>query len=420
MLRRLRILDVAPIPICPPGGGSSTRIYHLLRGLSVNHEIRLFSQVRGLGGRSIAAEVQESETFHEHRDRNLLGAAAAELCARSWIRPQSILSSASMRVTRPRLLREWLGWADIALIEFPWQFAYCRLAAPELPMVFMSHNVEVLTRTSNAGAAGVNARRSPVLALVRRQERFALARADLVICVSEPDRAYFVERFAVDPARAAVIPSGADTDRVRPVGEDERQELRRTLGLPDARTVVFMSGAAKVPDVEGLKWVRRVAARRSELTFLVVGGISAVPYREGNVIATGKVPDVCPYLQASDVALAPIEFGGGTKLKVFGSLAAGLPTIVFTETIRGTELADGRDVLVAGKSVDALDGALDAVLDDPVRAGELARAAREFVVQHHDWKAICERLDATLTRFAADAGVAGVDVAAAGIEVAGA
>ena len=262
MLRRLRILDVAPIPICPPGGGSSTRIYHLLRGLSANHEIRVFSQVRGLRGRSIAAEVDESESFHEHRDRNLLGAAAAELCARSWIRPHSVLSSASMRVTRPRLLGEWLGWADVALIEFPWQFAYCRLAAPELPMVFMSHNVEVLTRTSNAGAAGVNARRSPVLALVRRQERFALTRADLVVCVSEPDRAYFVERLGADPARAVVIPSGADTERVHPIGEHERQELRRALGLPDARTVVFMSGTAKVPDVEGLRWVRRLAERR--------------------------------------------------------------------------------------------------------------------------------------------------------------
>ncbi len=407
MLRRLRILDVAPIPICPPGGGSSTRIYHLLRGLSANHEIRVFSQVRGLRGRSIAADVDESERFHEHRDRNLLGAAAAELCARSWIRPHPVLSSASMRVTRPRLLREWLGWADVALIEFPWQFAYCRLAAPELPMVFMSHNVEVLTRTSNAGAAGVNARRSPVLALVRRQERFALARADLVICVSEPDRLYFIERGGVDPARAVVIPSGADTDRVHPVGEHERPELRRTLGLPEARTVVFMSGVAKVPDVEGLRWLRRVAARRPELTFLVVGGISAGPYRDGNVIATGKVPDVTPYLQASDAALAPIEFGGGTKLKVFDSLAAGLPTIVFTETIGGTELADGREVLVAGKSVEALEEALDAVLEDPARAAEVGGAGRRFVVEHHDWKAICERLDATLTRFAADAVVAG-------------
>jgi glycosyltransferase involved in cell wall biosynthesis len=407
MLRRLRILDVAPIPICPPGGGSSTRIYHLLRGLSANHEIRLFSQVRGLRGRSIPAEVHESESFFEHRDRNLLGAAAAELCARSWIRPQSILSSASMRVTRPRLLGDWLRWADVALIEFPWQFAYCRRAAPELPMVFMSHNVEVLTRTSNAGAAGVNARRSSALALMRRQERFALARADLVVCVSEPDRRYFIEHFGVDPARAVVIPSGADADRVHPVGERERLDLRRTLGLPDARTVVFMAGVAKIPDVEGLKWVRRVAERRPELTFLVVGGISPGPYREGNVIATGKVPDVTPYLQASDAALAPIEFGGGTKLKVFDSLAAALPTIVFAETIGGTGLVDGRDVLVAGKSVGALDEALASVLEDPARAGAVGGAGRRFVVEHHDWKAICERLDATLTWFAADAGAAG-------------
>jgi len=310
-----------------------------------------------------------------------------------------------MRVARPRLLGEWLSWANVALIEFPWQFAYCRRAAPELPMVFMSHNVEVLTRASNARAAGVKVRRSPLFALVARQERFAIDRADLVICVSEPDRAYFIEHFAVDPARAVVIPSGSDTDRVHPVDEAARRELRRQLGLPDARTVVFMSGTAKVPDVEGLKWVRRLADRRPELTFLVLGGISPGPYRDRNVIATGKVPDVCPYLQASDVALAPIEFGGGTKLKVFDSLAAGLPTIAFAETVRGTELADGRDVLMADKSVDALEQALRGVLDDPARAAALSRACRQFVVERHDWKAICAELETTLTRFATDAGV---------------
>jgi len=405
MLGRLRILDVAPIPICPPGGGSSTRIYHLLRGLSEGHEIRLFSQVRGLGNRAIPAEVRESERLLERRNRDLLGAAAAGFCQRSWIRPQSVLSSACMRVTRPKLLSDWLAWAELALIEFPWQFAYCRRAAPKLPMVFMSHNVEVLTRTSNAGAAGISVRRSPLLALVRRQERFALARADLIVCVSQPDRRFFIEQLGVEPDRTVVIPSGSDTDHVRPVTEQRRSELRARLGLPAVPTIAFMAGMAKIPDVEGLKWVRGVADRHPELGFLVIGGISPAPYRDGNLVATGRVADPCPYLQACDAALAPIEFGGGTKLKVFDSLAAGLPTIVFAEAIRGTDLVGGRDVIVAGKSVDELELAVSEVLHDPARGAEIARAGREFVVAHHDWKAICAQLDAALRRFAAQAGV---------------
>ena len=115
-----------------------------------------------------------------------------------------------MRVTRPSLLREWLCWADLALVEFPWQFAYCRRAAPRLPMVFMSHNVEVLTRTGNANAAGVSVQGSPLLRLIRRQEEHALGRADLIVTVSNADRRYYIERYRVAEDRIFTIPSGSD------------------------------------------------------------------------------------------------------------------------------------------------------------------------------------------------------------------
>jgi glycosyltransferase involved in cell wall biosynthesis len=401
----LRILDVSPFPVWPPAGGSTTRVHHLLRGLSANHEIRTFSQLP-FPYRSRAGEVQVADRYLEHRDGGAIAAAAFELLQHSWMRPHAVLSSASMRVSRPRLLRQWLNWAEVALIEFPWQFAYCRRAAPQLPMVFMSHNVEVLTRASNARAAGVSVRRSALLRLIVRQERYALSRADLVTCVSEDDRRYFLDRFGLDPGRAVVIPSGSDTDHVRPVDPAARPALRLELGLPEAPTAVFMSGVAKVPDVEALKWVRRLAARRPQISFVVVGPISRRPYVDDNVIATGRVRDFCPYLQASDVALAPVEFGGGTKLKVFDSLAAGLPTITFAETIRGTELADQTHVLVADKSMAALERALDEVLGDEQRAASLASAARRFVVEHHDWKPICAELDAALARFPSGAGAA--------------
>jgi glycosyltransferase involved in cell wall biosynthesis len=304
-----------------------------------------------------------------------------------------------MRVTRPLLLREWLRWADLALVEFPWQFAYCRRAAPRLPMVFMSHNVEVLTRSGNAQAAGVPVQRSPLLCLIRRQEEHALARADLILTVSDADRQYFIERYRIAEDRIFTIPNGSDTKRLFPVEAQAKRELRRQLGLPDASTVVFLSGTPKIPDLEGVKWVRRVASRQPSVSFVVLGGISARPYRERNIIATGRVPDHRPYLQAADISLSPIEHGGGTKLKVFDGLAAGLPSVVFEETIRGTELRDGEHVVVAEKTEPALDSAVRQLLGDPGRASALASAGRRFVMEKHDWEDIGRTLDDVLTEF---------------------
>ena len=135
------------------------------------------------------------------------------------------------------------------------------------------------------------------------------------------------------------------------------------------------------------------------MSFVVVGGISARPYRERNIIATGRVPDHRPYLQAADIALSPIEHGGGTKLKVFDGLAAGLPNVVFEETIRGTELRDGEHVVVAEKTELALDSVVRQLLSDPSRADALASAGRRFVVEKHDWVDIARTLDDLLADF---------------------
>ena len=266
-------------------------------------------------------------------------------------------------------------------------------------MVFMAHNVEVLTRTGNANAAGVSVQRSPLLRLIRRQEKHALGRADLIVTVSDADRRYYIERHRIAEDRIVTIPSGSDTKRLVPVEAQAKRALRRELGLPDANTVVFLSGTPKVPDLEGLKWVRRVADRKPGVSFVVVGGISARPYRERNVIATGRVPDHRPYLQAGDIALSPIEHGGGTKLKAFDGLAAGLANVVFEETIRGTELRDGEHVVVAEKTEPALGAVVTQLLSDPSRAGALASAGRRFVVEKHDWVDIGRTLDDVLTDF---------------------
>jgi len=393
----MRILDLSPRAVCPTDNGSTYRIYHLLRELARRHEVRQFSQpllgqIRRPG---FATDVWPSASYREHRNPSLIAATAAEWCHRSWFR-QAIFSGACLQLTRPRLLREWFGWANVALVEFPWQFAYCRRAAPSLPLVLASHNVEISTRISNGGAAGVAVQRSPVIRYVRHLEEHAVTRADLILAVSDADREELVRRYGVDGERVVTVPNGADTDGLFPVTPEARRMLRARLRLPDRTTVVYLAAGPKVPDVEGLKWVRRVARRHRDLTFMIVGGVCPAPFVADNVIATGFVDDHRPYLQAADISLNPIEYGGGTKLKVFDGLAAGLATVVFAEAVRGTSLKNGEHVLVVEKNEGALGRAIRGLVDEPGAASALARTGRRFVCDRHDWKVIARHLETAL------------------------
>jgi polysaccharide biosynthesis protein PslH len=398
----MRILDVSPRINVPPVHGSAYRIFHLLRHLSERHEVRQYSQpylhqlVRG----RVGGTVWPTPTYCEHRGRNPLDALVADACARTWI-TQPVLTGASLAVTRPSRLRAWLRWAEIALVEYPWQLPHCRRAAPRKPIVLAAHNVETAARLSNARAAGIEPAASFLLRWVSRAERLAVALADLVLAVSEDDARGFQERYGLPAERLAVVPNGADIRSLAPAEEAERAELRARLGLPSGPVVLYLSGMPKIPDVQGLRWVRRVAAEMPQVTFLIVGGVCPAPAVEGNVIATGVVPDHRPYVRAADASLCPIEFGGGTKLKLLDSLAAGLPTVAFAETVRGTALRAGEHVVVAGKDVAALTRALHELLGDRPRARALGTAGREHVVAHHDWRPIAAGLEARLAELVA-------------------
>ncbi len=392
----MRILVVSPWTVYPPVNGSAVRVFNLMRHLSATHEIRQFSQPRlRQPGDLREPLIRVAPSYCEYRWRNLASRLAAEWCRRSWIY-QHVYSGELLRLFRPRVLLDWLAWCDVCVVEFPWQFHFCRAALPTKPVVLSTHNVEVDTRISNAGAAGIPTDRSRWLARVRRLEEEAVAAADLVLAVSPDDRNAFVERFGAPCERVVEVPNGSDTAAFAPVDPGRRPELRRMLGLPDRPTAVFVAAGPKIPDRFGLAWFERLARLLPDVTFVVVGGVIERPRVDGNVVATGFVDDLCPYLHAADLAVAPIEYGGGTKIKVWDALAAGLPTVVFPETLHGTALADGEHLLVAAKSDAALAGAARRLLDDAALAARLGAAGRAFVVAHHDWGRIARDLSATL------------------------
>lgn len=396
----MRILDVSPRVAYPPVGGSRVRVLGLLRPLSRRHEIRQFSQVRWEDLRSQRAprEVWISPSYSEYRYADPAASLLCEVAERAWVRAP-VLAGVALHIRHPAVLRELLRWSDVTLVEFPWQFGFCLRLRPRGPLVLASHNVEALKFAQFASRAGKPVRRGPWLRYIERAEAEAVAGADLILAVSPADRLGFIERYGADPSRVVVVPNGADTEALRPAEPEARRAARRELGLPDRPTVIF-AGADFPPNRDGLECVLSLARQTDRFTFLVVGRVSR-RRREANVVATGWVPEMAPWLRAADISVCPIRFGGGTKIKLLESMAAGLPTVAFAESIHGLDVRDGEHLLIAGRSEAEWLAALDLLADDSGLARRLGHAAAAFVARHHDWDRIAEGLETALLRLVA-------------------
>lgn len=387
----MRIANVSPRVATTRVGGSQARIAGILGHVAERHEVRQFSQPRL---RDVRKPLPPG-TF-ERANRSLPAALAIELSEQTW--PSApILSGAALKLTRRAPLHRLLEWSDVTLVEFPWQFAECARASNGSPIVLSTHNVEVEKFDEFARAAGARVTRRPWLRYVESTERAAARRADLVVAVSDADRDGLVARYGVDPARVVVAPNGADVDEIAPTDPARRAAARAELGVPDGRPVVLFAGADVTPNRRGLDWVRELARRSDRFTFLVVGLVGGSPRREGNLVTTGFVPDIATALAAADLSVCPIEFGGGTKIKLMEALAAGLPTVAFRESLRGTEIRDGEHVLVAPKSAEGLLAALERLADDPAEAARIGAAARGHVERHHSWRRSAGILEDALT-----------------------
>lgn len=395
MRRSMRLLDVSPRAVFPPRSGAGVRIYNLLRHLGRRHEVRGFSHA--WSGRLLARpsvdEVRLSPGYREYRYSHPATRLAGEVAKGTWL-GQPPMSGIGVHVARPRCLASLLEWAELTLVEFPWQFEHCRRLRPRGPLVLASHNVERRKFPSWAAAAGASVSARPWLRYIEWAEARAAARADLILTVSDNDRREFVDGYGVDPDRVAEVPNGADTEALFPVGPEERARAKTELGLPPRPTVIF-AGSKMPPNEAGLDHVRQVSRLSDRFTFLVVGRV-AEPAVDGSLVCTGPVEDMSRYFRAADLAVCPIRHGGGTKIKLLESLASGLPTVAFRESLRGLKLRDGDHLLLAESSEAAIVGALDRLLDEPALAERLGRSGAQVVAREYDWRRIADRLESRL------------------------
>ena len=99
--------------------------------------------------------------------------------------------------------------------------------------------------------------------------------------------------------------------------------------------------------------------------------------KQHGIFVRENVPDVRPYYADCDAVIAPILFGGGTRVKIVEAMAFGRPVVSTEVGAEGLDLTDGRQILLV-RSMEEFPAALAKLANDPTLRKSLVEEARKF------------------------------------------
>jgi len=115
-----------------------------------------------------------------------------------------------------------------------------------------------------------------------------------------------------------------------------------------------------------------------------------------DVIVTGGVESVAPYYDDCDLVIAPIRFGGGTRIKILEAMSYQKPVVSTTIGTEGIDIEDGRNILLAD-TPDAFARACVTLLESAALRQRLGREGRKRLEEKYSESVVSEKLNRILT-----------------------
>lgn len=192
-------------------------------------------------------------------------------------------------------------------------------------------------------------------------------------------------------------PIGIDTTRF-----DSTDPANLTQRCP---TIVFTGTMSSHLNTDAVKWFSEdifpeIKAKVPEAQFVIIGknpsqSVRNISNQNDDVIVTGGVEKIEPYLVGADLVVIPLRGGAGVKIKLLEGLATGNLVLTTDYGIQGTAITPGKEVLLANKAKKFADLAAKS-LNHPGEFKHIGQNGREYVQKNHDWNSIIDRLEVTI------------------------
>jgi len=391
----VRILWVSPGFLHPTNRGGQIRTLEMLKRLHARHEVHYI-------GFSNSAQPEGPERSHEYCTRAYpvsLDAPprrslkfAAQLAA-------NLFSSMPLSLSRYRsaAMRDKISELR-ASINFDCVVCDFLTPAPNFAdmskVVLFQHNVETMIWRRHVEQARNPLRKVYFQGQANRMEnceRQMCRAAGRVIAVSPQDVETMRQLFAIE---AFSVPTGVDLGY-----------FRRPQGPQPMADLVFVGSMDWMPNSDGVNYFVReilplIWERRPGCTLAIVGrspspAMQALANQDSRIRVTGTVPDVRPWLWGAGVSIVPLRIGGGTRLKIYESMAAGTATVSTTIGAEGLDVIHPTNIRLADTPQAFADQCLE-LLTDADQRQSTASQALHLVTSRFSWSVVTDEFEKLL------------------------
>jgi glycosyltransferase involved in cell wall biosynthesis len=260
--------------------------------------------------------------------------------------------------------------------------------------VLFQHNVESMIWDRRAQHAGplqkpyfdVQARR------MNRYEGDVCRAVKRVIAVSEADAHEFERRYGLK--NVGWIPTGVAVDDLTPPAH--------AAAAASGVDLVFVGSMDWMPNVDAMQQfvgetLPLIRRRKPGCSLAIVGrtppkSIRMFAERDPLITVTGTVPDVRPYLWGAAVFIVPLRVGGGTRLKIYESMAARVPVVSTTIGAEGLDVRHGESIRIADTPEDFAGQCIE-LLESAAARERLAATAWRLVSTRFGWERVAAEFE---------------------------
>src|SRR5215211_899301 len=267
---------------------------------------------------------------------------------------------------------------------------------PQLDEAFLfQHNVETVIWQRHVQHATDPVRRLYFQLQERKMSSFegwACRTARHVIAVSEIDAKNMREAFGV--ADISEIPTGVNIEYHAPPPD-----------IPSFADLAFVGSMDWLANIDAVTWfvaevLPLIRRKKPDCTFAVIGrspslAIQKMAAKDSRIFVTGTVLDIRPYLWGSAVSVVPLRIGGGTRLKIYESMAARVPVVSTRIGAEGLALEPPDTGRLADTAEDFAARCVE-LLDDRTERERIAENAWQMVNARFAWDEVARLFERIL------------------------
>ena len=389
----MKILHLSPYVPVPPNFGGALRVYHLLKGLSRSNEVTFLTF--GYENQKPALEenfgsflkaihiVQPTWAWNYRRLAQFY----------SLFTPNSFFSLFTKSDEMQRLINKILSEDNFDVIQMEFPIMGIFDFESDAVKILDEHNVEYDNFYGMWKHAKTPIRRLHYMSEYKKSYKEEIAsckKMDAIFVVSNRDKQILDKEVPSIPKY--LVPNGVDTLYFKPSGE-----------VPEPYSLVFTGMMAYVPNYDGMLYFLDeifplVLKKIPQAKIYIVGNRPPKELERrasGNVIITGYVDDVRPYVRRASLYVVPLRMGGGTRLKVLEALAMKKPVVTTSVGCEGIDVSDNESVIIRNNPAEFAKSIIE-VLKNRDMQKSLGEKGYETINSVYDWNVVSRRLEGSL------------------------